>query len=216
MLGIQVAGYSEASHSLRQRYVAQLVADSWAGAQGSDLVREPGERQAARGAILGCNGIQTHGIDLVPLEDLVTRRLLALSSFVLVSCSVISCDYAEQQKARKGLDRLVDQLPLSSDFEIAARMLDGSSSLETCHYAEILILLGSALSEAEAMDLYVDELQSMGWDVEEHNSNERVLIRGTQERIRITNYPRWYVETDREYVRVKDACPTIIFVNPWF
>jgi hypothetical protein len=144
------------------------------------------------------------------------KRLLELVVIVVLLCVVVSCNHQKWQEVRTGLNTSLDQLPKLPGFETVTT-LRGESSMKGCYYAETRVVLGTSLPEKEALDVYVDELESLGWIANERQyERERVLKRGTQERIRVTTYLGLSVETDENYIKAKDAYPTIISVSLTF
>jgi hypothetical protein len=145
------------------------------------------------------------------------KRLTLSTSIILLLCLVVSCDYHQnRQKARDGRDVSVSQLPELQNFEMVT-IVYGQSSMEHCHYAGATIMLGAFLSEEEALETYVSELEALGWAVKPVKyEDERILIRGTQERIVIRGYPYAKDLKDEDYILAKEVYPTIIFVSLWY
>jgi hypothetical protein len=136
---------------------------------------------------------------------------------VLVLCLTASCSIQKRQEVKEGLNTSVNQLPKSNEFETVTVLSGESSSKESCYYAEAYILLGTSLPADAALTAYVAELQALGWRESLRKiQNDRVLTRGTQERIAVTTNPRWYIEDDEYYLKAKDTYRTIIFVSLWF
>ncbi len=143
------------------------------------------------------------------------KRLIGLAALVILLYFLTSCEHKRKQReVRAGLDNSVGQLPDSASFETIT-ISYGQSSMKTCHYAEAVVMLGTALAEEEALDTYVDELRSLGWALKRIDYKDvRVLIRDTQERIVIRSYhTTWLDEKDENYIKARDVYPTIIWVR---
>jgi hypothetical protein len=140
-----------------------------------------------------------------------------LAGFAILAILVLaaSCSYEQWQDVRNGLAESLDQLPYLQNFE-EITAVHGESRMESCYYAETVIVFGTAMSEAEALATYADALHSLGWLDRRHDERSRVLIRGAHERIRVTGYQSLSVEMNEEYQQAKDDFPTIISVSLTF
>jgi hypothetical protein len=155
---------------------------------------------------------------LLSYQEVNVKNLYLFLAIPVVVCLLASCTQQKLREARKGLDGSVAQLPSVSDFDVVT-ILSGESSItgspKTCYYAQAYVVLGTSLSEEKALDVYVDELQSLGWTTERSDlENLRVLGRGMHEQIAVSyGGPGWTIETNEDYIRAKDIYPTIIFVT---
>jgi hypothetical protein len=156
-------------------------------------------------------------IDEMLIKEVGMKRLIGLASLVILLCFLASCDYHQKQReVRTGLDASVNRLPELVGFETIT-ISYGQSSMKTCHYAEAVIMLGTAFPEEDALETYVDELQSSGWMLSaRQHEREKVLTRDAQERIVVSGFPSWKDKADEDYIQAKSIYPTVIFVSLWF
>ena len=143
------------------------------------------------------------------------RRLFVMVS--MLSCFVISCTPLRLQQVREGLSRTVSELPQSDDFTIVT-VLSGefydTFGGTTCYYAGASIAVGSRLPASTAWDIYIDELQSQGWVLEQDDMQRtKVLVRGRNERMSVrSDPPGWEMELEESYQRAQTAYPTFVYL----
>ena len=147
-----------------------------------------------------------------------TKHLFRLLSIAVLFCLIVSCTHPEQREANNGLDASVAQLPELRDFDVVKVVYQESSqsAYETiCYYATAHVIIGSPLAESEAMDIYVEKLQSLGWGSGERQyETTRALTHGMHERIVVrTGEPGVDVKDAVDYVQLGKTYPTIIFVR---
>jgi hypothetical protein len=142
------------------------------------------------------------------------KRLPILALLATMLWLNTSCDYFKSREVKAGLNNSLEQLPQLRDFGTIT-MIKGSSAIKSCHYAEAEVVLGTFLKEEDALEVYVDGLEALGW-LERGKQDElhKGMVRGAHERIEIrAGYPNLDVQENKEYVRMKDSYPTIIFVR---
>ncbi len=85
--------------------------------------------------------------------------LLTLVVFLTLTSA---CGYVQQREVRRGLEASMARLPQQSSFEVVGSLYEEFSD-RRCYYAGVYLVIGSPLEERAALDLYVRELQSLGW-----------------------------------------------------
>ena len=141
-------------------------------------------------------------LNLKRWEEIMGRWPKLIGLAVLL-CAVLSCTSLELRKARIGVDAAVAQLPVLQGFDVIEILnLDRSISAfgETCYYARAYVIIGSSLSETEALSGYSKALQSVGWvpDLEPYAPTWG-LIRGSSEYA--------VIEVGEPYVGFKEKDP---------
>jgi hypothetical protein len=145
-------------------------------------------------------------------------RLSAFLGITVVLCLTASCTLGEQRKARAGLDASVAQLPKLREFD-TIKVIYYESSLSgprtTCYYATAYTIIGTSLPELKALDVYVEELKSLGWRPREKQyDTTRILMRGTYELVVVrSGEPGVDVKDAVDYAQLRAVYPTIIFVR---
>lgn len=93
----------------------------------------------------------------------------------------------DQQDAEHGVLTAVASLPRLPGFEIVPVKTMAFSNTDhsiDCHYGQSSVLVGT--SAQDALNIYVTQLQHIGWKLRElQYTNNKVLLRGTQERLNI-------------------------------
>lgn len=145
-------------------------------------------------------------------------RLSRFLSIVVFLCLITSCAVAEQRRARAGLDASVAQLPELREFdtvEVVYRESSLSGPMTTCYYATAHVIIGTSLPAEKALDVYVEELQSLGWEFDGKQYNTaRALRRGVYELVVVrSGEPGIDVEDAVDYAQLRNIYPAIIFVT---
>jgi hypothetical protein len=145
-------------------------------------------------------------------------RLSAFLSIAVFLCLMVSCAVGEQRKARAGLDASVAQLPELREFdtvEVVHREFSHSGPRTTCYYARAYAIIGTSLPAEQALDVYVEELQSLGWEFDGRQyKTERGLKRGVYELVVVrSGEPGVDVKDAVDYAQLRAVYPTIIFVR---
>jgi hypothetical protein len=130
----------------------------------------------------------------------------------------VSCAQPQRREARAGLDAAVAQLPEPAGFDVIKVVYREFRSTEyerKCFYATAYVIIGSSLPELEALDVYAEDLQPLGWAPRDEQYNTtRVLRRGTYERIVIElGEPGVDIRDAVDYVQLRATSPTVIFVR---
>src|SRR5574341_414748 len=108
-------------------------------------------------------------------REVVMKRLawffvIPLLLFLMVACVQQINHLLKQQEARAGLEELIAELPQIDGFD-TIRIVNFDSSFtaygKTCYYAIDYLVIGSTLSEREALDVYTERLKSSGWKSED-------------------------------------------------
>ena len=95
-----------------------------------------------------------------------SRLLIICIAFLSVSCVLLGQPDDTLEEATVGLELAVDQLPQLEGFETIKVIQEAFSHTEygmTCYYARASIAVGASLPAPEALDQYVEALQSQGW-----------------------------------------------------
>jgi hypothetical protein len=143
------------------------------------------------------------------------KWVLKLAIIAITVWLMSSCNAGQWHEVREGLDASFRELPNLAEFE-QVTVLRGENRMKSCFYAEAETVLGTTLAEEEALDAYVDKLKSSGWVETHRNERSRVLIRGEQERIRVTGYLSLSAEANNEYIRSKDRFLNFVSVSLTF
>lgn len=145
---------------------------------------------------------------------------IALTTIALLVL-MLSCTspWREQQllrEAEMGLNAAIAQLPKPSAFDVAA-VISETAVVEDYYVARASVVLGTSLSEEEALSLYVDELQALGWRLQERKQYEdtKFLDHPDKHEQIVVEYGLigWLIETREEYIQAKKSYPSIIIVG---
>lgn len=140
--------------------------------------------------------------------------------FTVLACFVLSsCIFDPQlHKAAATLSSTVAGLPTPAgmDFigEISARAYPSVIDSSECTYAEYFRAYGTEFTSAEALSLYVQQLEKLGWREVSRTDTSRFLERGKSETLDVATYPMsgWYVsELDPDNRRVD--YPTVLHLR---
>jgi hypothetical protein len=123
-----------------------------------------------------------------PMENAV-RHISRFFCVAITLCSTASCARTQRREARAGLDAAVTQLSKPAGFDtikVVYREFRSDEYERKCFYARAYVISGSSLPEVEALDVYVEELEALGWVPREKRYNTTgVLRRGTHERVTV-------------------------------
>jgi hypothetical protein len=128
-----------------------------------------------------------------------------------------ACGVAEKQEVRTGLDASIEQLPESKDFDMISitRYYDSMTVYgDTCFYGTAYVLVGTSLSEVEALDAYSDELLKAEWISDgEQYAHEYTLLHGDQEMINVSDYEPYDFSDYEGYLEAKDDYMSFLFIR---
>ena len=154
-------------------------------------------------------------------KEAMENAMKHISRFFCIAillCSTVSCARSQRREARAGLDAAVTQLPKPAGFDtikVVYREFRSTEYERKCFYARAYVIIGSSLPEVEALDVYVEKLEALGWvPREKQYKTTRVLRRGTHERIVIElGQPGVDIKDAVDYAQLRNTYPTIIFVR---
>jgi hypothetical protein len=154
-------------------------------------------------------------------KEAMENAMKHISRFFCIAillCSTVSCARSQRREARAGLDAAVTQLPKPAGFDtikVVYREFRSTEYERKCFYARAYVIVGSSFSEVEALDVYVKELQSLGWKLEGRQYDiERGMKRGVHERIVVrSGKPGVDIKDAVDYAQLRNTYPTIIFVR---
>jgi hypothetical protein len=115
------------------------------------------------------------------------------------------------------LDAAVAQLPQLAGFDtikVVYREFRSTEYERKCFYARAYVIIGSSLPEVEALDVYAEQLQLLGWKLEGRQYNtERGMMRGLHEYIGVrSGEPDVDIKDAADYFQLRATYPSIIFV----
>lgn len=121
------------------------------------------------------------------------KRLSVALIIVILANSSLACTGERLQEARAGVENAVAQLPTTDSFEtIAVTRTERSATAygRTCYYGIAIIMIGTMLPQREALETYVQQLESLGWQLRgrQHEAS-RVLLRDRHELATVSYSP---------------------------
>jgi len=150
------------------------------------------------------------------------RGFYWLLTLVVFLALTSACGYFQQQEVRRGLGASMVRLPQQSSFEVVGSLYE-EFSYGRCYYAGVYLVIGSPLEERAALDLYVRELQSLGWVLSERlfeteeEPMEEMLIYGEHERVTVDIHPPGpLLDSVVDYEQLKQTYRSILVVRVVF
>ncbi len=145
------------------------------------------------------------------------KQLRAVLAIAAVSF-VFSCTASKLDNVRAGVEASVAQLPRLKEFDtikVVYQNFSFSAGGLTCYYGRAYVILGSSLSEKEALDAYFEALQLSGWVPRDAQYNtSRVLTRGAYELVEIRSGPPGVdIAKAVDYAQLRSVYESIIFVR---
>lgn len=154
------------------------------------------------------------------------RNLFRVASTVWLLWLVASCnnrveDIQKEQQAVAGAQQTSDSLPKSKEFEKITMVRVKMSPVydteigQPCYYGRIYTIMGSALSEQEALELYTQELEGTGWLAEGRQYvTARGFSRGTNAYAAVYyGDPGVDIEAAADYTSLRRVYKSLIFVR---
>ena len=142
---------------------------------------------------------------------------IPLLLLTLVTCAQQISHLLKQQEARAGLDTLITQLPELADFDavkIVRFEFSDTAYGKTCYYARSYVILGSSLSEAEALTIYARRLQTLGWVPRDEPYDTSVLYGGLSALAIVTSgEPGADIKDALDYNQLRRIYRSVIFVR---
>ena len=154
----------------------------------------------------------------------MNKRKLWLLFWLAIVCLSASCyppvSVEQQQRARKGLDADLAQLPILDGFIVIKTLVAESFDNEhtgndVCYYAVGSVVAGTTLAETAALDAYSQRLQTLGWVPSlPKEDTSRYLTRDLNERIVIYSYaPSLDIQDAVGYAQLKQQYKSIIIIE---
>lgn len=149
------------------------------------------------------------------------KDLLQLTCFCFSVCILVSCDnlfpYVAMREARTGLNSLVGQLPDLAGFEttkVEYFDLADSAHGKTCYYARAFVIIGSSLPMEDALDTYVEKIQSLGWAFDGRQyTTARTLVRGKHDLLVVESGKVGSVLNAEEFTILHNRYRSIILIR---
>lgn len=137
---------------------------------------------------------------------------------LVVSCAQQLSNTSKQQEARAGLDALVAQLPELENFNVTENLYFETSFTaykKTCYYATGYVIIGSSLLEVNALDVYTEKLELLGWTPrEKQHEIERVFYAEANGRVVVSSgEPDESIKHAVNYQQLKENYRSVIFVR---
>ena len=118
------------------------------------------------------------------------------------------------------MDAAIAQLPTLANFTSIKVLVYESYDNEhggerICYYAKGYVIAGSSLPDAEALDVYAQQLQSLGWTFDKTQYTvSRLLSRGSNEDIVVYSYePGPEIKDAVDYAQLKKVYESVIITR---
>jgi hypothetical protein len=139
-------------------------------------------------------------------------------AFLIVSCVLLDKSDDTLEEAKIGLELAVDQLPKLDGFKTIKINQEAFSHTEyglTCDYARANIAIGSSLPASDALDQYVEALQSDGWTLKKNQYQQtKSLAQGSNSLIVVYfGEPTIELKDDIDLERLKRSYQSIMFIR---
>ncbi len=125
--------------------------------------------------------------------------------------------YRRQQEVKSGLEKLIDQLPEAENFDVVNIVRQEFSSSAygiTCYYARAYVIVGTPLSEVEALDSYTEKLHLQGWLPEgKQYETAKVVHRGVHDRVVVSSVKPDLIDNAIDYTQLKGTYRSVIFIG---
>lgn len=121
--------------------------------------------------------------------------ILVFAAIYLSSCAL----NRQLRNAELTLSSTVKELPTPVDMEfigdVPVRAFPSVIDSSECVYAEYFRAYGTGNTSEQALDLYAQQLESLGWLEVSRTEASRLLARGQSETLSLATYPMsgWYV-----------------------
>lgn len=142
--------------------------------------------------------------------------LLCLIPVLLVS-SFNALEHYQLRRARNGLEAVKAKLTTPGSFELITTVSTDfpGVNLGTCYYARDYLIMGTTLTETQALDMYENHLRSVGWlPGERQYLNTRVFYSGDNVFLVVTTIgPGDDTRDAVDYERLKQEYESVVFVR---
>jgi hypothetical protein len=144
--------------------------------------------------------------------------ILCLGSVLALGAMKIYSD-SQQRKARNGLDLVVaNDLPDREEFEVVEIVSFDFSDTDFsvgCYYARDNLIISTSFPESEAIDVYSESLQALGWRLTEQLSRTMILDHYEENTYAVVTYgePGPFLRNSVDYTELTKAFPEVIFVR---
>ena len=143
-------------------------------------------------------------------------HLLIISiAFLIGSCGLLDKSLEE---ATVSLELAIDRLPKLEGFETIKINQEAFSHTEyglTCYYARANIALGSSLPASDALEQYVEALQSQGWTpIGKQYQQTKTLVLGSNSLIEVyLGEPGIELKDDIDLEKLNQIYQSILFIS---
>jgi hypothetical protein len=161
------------------------------------------------------------------MKEIAMKILFITSTLMLCLMFATACFQSNAQQhqlksreARNGLDPVVSQVRQFQDFDVVTVKYydvydDEHGQGAVCYYARAYLLIGTSLSLPEALDVYAQHLQSLGWTLEGRQyETAKGLVRGVNERAVVeSGEPGPELQNAADLDQLRKTYRNLIFLN---
>ena len=147
-----------------------------------------------------------------------SHLLLISIAFLIGSCGLLDKQDHALEEAKVDLELAIDQLPKLEGFETIKINQEAFSHTEyglTCYYARASIAIGSSLPASDALEQYVEALQSQGWTpIGKQYQQTKTLVLGSNSLIEVyLGEPGIELKDDIDLEKLKQSYQGILFMR---
>ena len=146
-------------------------------------------------------------------------HLLLISIAVLIgSCGLLDKQDNALEEVKVDLELAIDQVPKLEGFETIKINQEAFSHTEyglTCYYARASIAIGSSLPASDALEQYVEALQSQGWTpIGKQYQQTKTLVLGSNSLIEVyLGEPGIELKDDIDLKKLEQSYQGILFMR---